>query len=221
MAAGIARRPIPPIFSTQKFMPFHFPDMLVIRHGETQWNVAGRLQGHKDTPLTANGVRRTLEVGTHLAVRVAACKDARFWVSPLGRARQTASILADVWGVSFDCFVDQTSLVERAFGVWEGRSAEEIEQAFPEQFEADRADPWGYAMPGGESHVELMARMRSWLVGLDHSTPHVVVAHSVSLRALRGVYTGAAPEDILAYCEPQTAAFWLSGGQETMIDALA
>ncbi|MBE1205252.1 histidine phosphatase family protein [Aminobacter carboxidus] len=202
-------------------MPFHFPDMLVIRHGETQWNVAGRLQGHKDTPLTANGVRRTLDVGAYLAARVAACQGARFWVSPLGRARQTASILADVWGVQFDRFVDQTSLVERAFGVWEGRSYDEIERVFPEQFLADRANPWSYAMPSGESHVELMARMRSWLVGLDRSIPHVVVAHSVSLRALRGVYTGAAPQDILGYCEPQTAAYWLSGGRETLLDALA
>ncbi|NUS70473.1 MAG: histidine phosphatase family protein, partial [Ensifer adhaerens] len=66
------------------------PSLILIRHGETQWNVAGRLQGRKDTPLTANGVRQALAIGLRLAERIAhEEKNLTFWVSPLGRARQT------------------------------------------------------------------------------------------------------------------------------------
>lgn len=64
------------------------PTLLVIRHGETQWNVAGRLQGSRDTPLTVNGVRQAQAVAVRLSETVADLADAAFWVSPLGRARQ-------------------------------------------------------------------------------------------------------------------------------------
>ncbi|OCP38413.1 histidine phosphatase family protein [Ensifer sp. LC163] len=193
------------------------PNIILIRHGETQWNVAGRLQGRKDTPLTANGVRQALAVGLRLAERIAGETRLKFWVSPLGRARQTASILADTWSVPFEQFTHDETLVERAYGSWEGRSHDEIERELAHEYEAHSADPWDYAMPGGESRTTLDARLLSWLATLDHENTHVVVTHSGCVRALRGIYTRASREEILAYREPQTASFLLSAGKETVI----
>ncbi len=198
-------------------MTSHLPNIILIRHGETQWNVAGRLQGRKDTPLTANGVRQALAVGLRLAERIAGETQLKFWVSPLGRARQTASILADTWSVPFEQFTHDEALVERAYGSWEGRAHDEIERDLAHEYEAHSAEPWDYAMPGGESRTTLDGRLLAWLATLDHENTHVVVTHSGCVRALRGIYTKASREEILAYREPQTASFLLSTGHETMI----
>ncbi len=216
----LLRRGIMQSIESEIEMKSSHPPLLAIRHGETQWNVAGRLQGRQDTPLTANGLRQVLAVGLRLAEKVHALGDVRFWVSPLPRARQTASILSDAWAVPFDRFILEPALVERAYGAWEGLSLPEIEQTLPEQHAANAADPWAYAMPGGESRRDLADRLAAWLESLEKDATHVVVAHSGTLRALRGYYTGASLETMLAYREPQTAAFWLEDGKETQLDVL-
>lgn len=199
-------------------MTSSLPLLLVIRHGETQWNVAGRLQGRRDTPLTANGTRQALAVAARLAEIVGSFKDAAFWVSPLGRARQTASILADLWSLPFEQFSEEPMLAERGYGVWEGWAHTDIERNFPEQYDAHAADPWDYCMPEGESRTALAARLRAWLATLDGTRPHIAVTHSGCLRALRGIYTNASRADILAYSEPQTAAFLLTEGNEVLLE---
>ncbi|HEV7320379.1 MAG TPA: histidine phosphatase family protein [Ensifer sp.] len=199
-------------------MTKELPSLILIRHGETQWNVAGRLQGRKDTPLTANGLRQALAVGVRLADRISKDETLNFWVSPLGRARQTASILADTWSIPFDRFVEVPALAERSYGSWEGLAHDEIERELADQYKAHSADPFDYSMPGGESRTALSARLESWLDTLDCDRPHVVVTHSGCLRALRGIYAAASRDEILAYREPQTASFLLSSGRETMLD---
>ncbi len=107
--------------------------------------------------------------------------------------------------------------MERAYGSWEGRAHDEIERDLAHEYEAHSAEPWDYAMPGGESRTTLDGRLLAWLATLDHENTHVVVTHSGCVRALRGIYTKASREEILAYREPQTASFLLSTGHETMI----
>src|SRR5690606_16494338 len=92
-------------------MTYSDKSVLPIRHSETQWNRLGRLQGRRDSPLTANGVRQALALGQHLAGYVVGHDDIRFWASPLGRTMQTASILADLWAVPLDQFAQDASLV--------------------------------------------------------------------------------------------------------------
>lgn len=202
-------------------MSLKLPKLLVIRHGETQWNVAGRLQGHLDTPLTLNGVRQAMAVAAHLSETVEALGEVSHWVSPLGRARQTASILAGIWGRPFEAFVIAPMLAERRYGSWEGRTLDEIRQTMPDQFEARGLAPWTYAMPDGESPADLTQRLLTWLQGLNPDHAHVVVSHSGCLRALRGLYSQAAPEEVLAYREPQTTAFLLAPGEEIMLGVSA
>lgn len=194
------------------------PDLIVIRHGETQWNVAGRLQGRKDTPLTNNGVRQAKAVGVRLADTIASHQGLKFWSSPLPRALQTASILAGIWTVPFEKFTQAPLLMERSFGVWEGQTSDEIKRDLSDQYRAQQTDPWDYTMPEGESRNDLKQRMQTWLATLEKQTTHVVVTHSGCLRALRGIYTKASSEVMLAYSEPQTASFLLSSGRETMLE---
>ncbi|MCK5930955.1 MAG: histidine phosphatase family protein [Fulvimarina manganoxydans] len=194
------------------------PEMLVIRHGETQWNVEGRLQGHGDSPLTLNGVRQTFAVAATLHAQLPDLAAARLWVSPLGRARQTASILAGAWDIPFDRFQVEPALAERSFGLWEGLTLAEVEANFPQDFAHHARDPWRYAIAGGETRAAFTSRLENWLATLEPSMSHVLVVHSGCLRALRGIVTGADRETILAYREPQTTALHLAEGRERLID---
>lgn len=193
------------------------PDLLVIRHGETQWNRDGRLQGRQDQPLTLNGVRQAMAVAATLRPVVAGMSDPVFWVSPLGRARQTASLLADSWGEPFAGFRADERVVELSYGRWEGMTHAEFSAEYPKAFAAFEADRWQVPPPGGETWAALTQRLAAWLEELDGSRPHVLVTHSGCLRALRGIYTGAPQAEILAYREPQTTAYRLTAAGEEAI----
>jgi probable phosphoglycerate mutase len=194
------------------------PDLFVIRHTETQWNRQGRLQGQGDSPLTLDGIRQALAVGVTTASRLPVGDATRFWVSPLGRAMQTASILADVWGMPFSTFTVEPALVEMDFGQWEGRTLEEVALTRPDDFRQYRSDPWNYCVPDGESREMLSTRVQCWVSALDASVPHVVVTHRGCARTLRGLYSGDAKNGILHYNEPQTTSYWLTANGVRAVD---
>lgn len=198
-------------------MTQNLPSLLVVRHTETQWNAEGRLQGRRDTPLTLNGVRQAMAVAETMVSHVEGAGWS-YWSSPLGRARQTASILADTLDVKFARFACPEALVERRYGEWEGLTHDDIVATRRDEFEAQQADPWRYRMPGAESKADVTARLRAWLETLSHDTRHLVVTHSGCLRMLRGIYLAATPETIAAFREPQTAAFRLEPSGETLIE---
>lgn len=199
-------------------LPSQMPKILVIRHGETQWNRQGRLQGRLDTPLTTDGFRQALAVGEYHRERVAAAGEICLWVSPLGRARQTASIVADTWRLPYDSFQVDAALSERSYGHWEGLSQSDIRATRGADFEENGRDPWSFAMDGGESRKQLAARLQTWVDGLAPGPLHIAVTHSGCLRALRGLYTNASLETMLSYDEPQTTSVLLYNGVEEVMD---
>lgn len=130
--------------------------LLAIRHGETVWNVEERFQGHEDSPLTANGRRQVDALGR----RLQGMPIAKLVSSDLGRARETAAIIA---GYTGHAVTTDHRLRERHYGVLEGLSLPEIKAAHAgvlAQFNADDPD---YVIPGGESHRMHYARNIGWL----------------------------------------------------------
>ena len=192
--------------------------VLIIRHGETQWNLQGKLQGRLDTPLTLNGVRQAMAIAVQHKSFIQETQDIQFWVSPLGRAKQTASILADLWEVPFSYFKEIPALAERGYGCWEGLSQEEIKATRAQEFESNSRDPWNFAMEGGESRAKLANRLHEWVEELSADSLHVAITHSGCLRSLRGLYTGVSLDVQLGYNEPQTTAVLLCEGREELID---
>ena len=119
--------------------------LLVIRHGETVWNVEERFQGHGDSPLTETGRTQVRALGLRL-------RDFRFdelITSDLGRAQETASIIAECTGHVFR--TDQR-LRERNYGVLEGLTIPKINVQYPEVFDRLKAGDPEYIVPEGESH---------------------------------------------------------------------
>jgi len=125
--------------------------LVVIRHGETAWNAAGRLQGHRDIPLNALGLRQAAAlaaalVGEGLAAVVA---------SDLQRAWQTGAALATSLGLPLHA---EPGLRERCFGMLEGLTHAEIEAQWPDHARRWRQREPGFAPAGGESLVDFQAR---------------------------------------------------------------
>lgn len=193
------------------------PELLVIRHAETDWNSRSMLQGHRDSPLTLNGVRQVLAVGETLAPEITTARPKHFWCSPLGRAQQTAAILAGLWSLPFCTFDMASALRERSYGVWEGMKQDEIAARRPEEHAAHLADPWNSRMEGAETKTEVYDRLFDWVRNLNDGVLHVVVTHSGCLRILRGIYSGASRQQMDEFREPQTASFLL-GATERMIE---
>lgn len=169
--------------------------MVVVRHGQTEWTVAGRIQGHGDSPLTELGIRQARAMAARLAGEA-------FDVvlsSDLGRARHTAELLvpAGVANIRFS-----TALRERAFGQTEGSTYAQISDHHPEMFSRDRETDPDYAPEGGESRQQHLDRVRNAFEGIarEHSGKRVlVVTHggvlSCVYRWLNGI-PAAAPHPI-------------------------
>ena len=149
-------------------------ELLLVRHGETEWNVQGRLQGAADSPLTAVGEADAVKCRDRLARGSRA--PCVCYTSPLGRARKTAEILCA--GTSIP-IVDDDGLVERSFGVLEGLTVEERKAQFPDV--KLRSPDDDYAPPGGESRSSTQARAVAALKAIAERHPGervLVVTHS-------------------------------------------
>jgi probable phosphoglycerate mutase len=125
---------------------------IVVRHGETEWNVAARIQGHGDSPLTAMGVAQAESV----AQRLASEKFDRIVASDLARAHETAKRIAAVSGHPI---ATDATLRERGFGDGEGLSYEEVDRLYPGAFSRVRVTDPDYRIPGGESRRDFHERV--------------------------------------------------------------
>jgi 2,3-bisphosphoglycerate-dependent phosphoglycerate mutase len=142
---------------------------LLLRHGETVWNRAGRLQGWQDSPLSEAGCA---QAGA-LAERLAAERVDAIVASDLGRTRDTAAPIAARLGLALAL---DAGLRERCYGEFEGMTWAEIEQARPRDYQRLAARDPGYVVPGGESGAQFRDRIVSALEHLARTHAGATVA---------------------------------------------
>ena len=124
----------------------------LIRHGETDWNVAGRYQGQADPPLNARGIAQSEQLAGELrAVDLQALCS-----SPLRRAAQTAEILSIALGIPY---TTDPRFMEIHQGDWQTRLRSEIESLYPEVFRLWERRPWETQPPGGETLEDVQMRV--------------------------------------------------------------
>jgi broad specificity phosphatase PhoE len=161
-------------------------ELLLVRHGETDWNAAGRLQGHTDTPLNDYGRRQARELAERLATDGA---DA-IYASDLARARETAEILAERLGLTV---VVDPQLREKDWGNWEGL----------DPVERDRVEFVGEST---EAHHDRMVRAVRRIGDAHPAERVVIVTHGGSLRRIQAAVSGFA-EPVVANCAVWTCAY--------------
>jgi broad specificity phosphatase PhoE len=165
------------------------PVLYYVRHGETDSNMQGRLQGRRDTSLNARGRQQAAECGVLLRNLFARdhrqAQDFKYVSSPLKRARETMEILRATLGLQVHDYEIDVRLIEIAYGEWEGLTLQEIEMRNASVLSARERDKWDFAPPGGESYRELADRIGSWYNSLAADT--VVAAHGGGVRALMAI----------------------------------
>ena len=184
----------------------HGTEIILVRHGETEFNVAGKLQGTLDSPLTAKGVSAARQLGKRLASAsrpITAC-----YASPLGRAATTARLVAAELGLGVEI---EPRLSERAFGVFQGTTAAERRARHAELSDREALREPQFALPGGgESRAAARARGTEALTDLlaRHTGGRVlVVTHSamISTLVIGMLSVGPNPPDVRHFAVPNTA----------------
>ena len=159
-------------------------ELLLVRHGETDWNAERRFQGHADPPLNDLGRQQAREVADELAgERIDAV-----YTSDLARARETATIIAERVGVPV---VALPELREIDVGEWQGLTWPEVEKRFPEGVRDWHES--GHGWKGGETYDELGERILTALrrIAAEHADERVlVVGHGGTVRAVRAYLEG-------------------------------
>jgi broad specificity phosphatase PhoE len=169
------------------------PTVYFIRHGQTEWNVAGRLQGHRDIPLNAHGQTQAAHCGEILRDLFAHHgrdpADFGYVSSPLGRARETMALARPALGLPAEGFAVDERLAEISFGEWEGFTIAQLHERDPTHIAQREHDKWNFVPPGGESYLKVSARMGRWYASLECDT--VAAAHGGTARGLMA-YLGIA-----------------------------
>jgi probable phosphoglycerate mutase len=174
--------------------------LVLIRHGATQWNLDGRIQGRADPPLAPEG--RTAVAAWRLPPELTAGQagDWAWLTSPLARARETAALLTEAPASV------EPALIEMDWGAWEGRRLAELRAEGGAAMAAAEARGLDFQPPGGESPRQVQARLQPLLERLAATArPAVAVTHKGVIRALYALasgwnMTGRAPQKLRDGC---------------------
>jgi len=155
--------------------------IVLIRHGQTEWNRIERFRGRADVPLNETGLAQAQAVGRRV---LAEWKPAAIYTSPLSRAAKTAQAIAQ----HFDLPVQpHPGLLDIDYGEWQGLTVEEARARWPEQVTAWFQAPQDAHIPGGETLAAVMGRGLAAvkeLVARHADQTLVLVGHTVINRAI-------------------------------------
>jgi alpha-ribazole phosphatase len=154
--------------------------LILIRHGETDWNIEGRWQGQADVPLNERGREQALRIAQALSRE----KIAAVYSSDLCRARETAQVLAACLGQSVRL---DRRLREIHQGEWQGLLVSEIEEKYAVEFQQRQTNPMSVAPPGGETARQVMERVRQAIEEIVRRHPEesvAVVSHGFAIACL-------------------------------------
>ncbi len=155
--------------------------VILVRHGQTEWNRAERFRGLVDIDLNETGAWQAERLGEAIA---AGYQVSAVFSSPLVRAMRTAEAIARAVGVSVTSY---PALVDFSYGVWEGKTPEEVEAAYPDVYRLWLTQPQRVKIPGGESLRNLRLRVSNALLRIVRDHPEgtvVLVSHRAVCKVL-------------------------------------
>lgn len=180
----------------------------IVRHGQTAWNLQGRKQGRKDSPLTLKGIEQAKDISKILNSSIKDYKKFKVVVSPQWRCQQFASIICELTGINFSECIFEENLREHCFGLWEGKTEEEIEKEFP-GFLAKRYVPenyWSYVVPMGESYELLHSRVGK-VLDKYKGQDIIYICHEMVSKVMRGNLMNFEPNVVLPLKHKQDTVY--------------
>ncbi|KUM26590.1 phosphoglycerate mutase [Mesorhizobium loti] len=188
-----------------------YPLVYIARHGQTEWNAEGRLQGQADTDMNALGREQAIGNGRRLAGFVRNPADFDFVASPMRRTRETMELMRVAMGLDRLAYRTDPCLVEMSFGDWQGFTFAELEARLPGSTDGRRHAKWDFQPPGegAESYEMLLDRIKPWFDSLRG--PTVCVTHGGVMRCLFRFVEGMSKKDAAGLEVPQDCLLRLEG----------
>lgn len=185
--------------------------LYVLRHGECEHNVEGRLASQDDSPLTEKGRAQARSNGVLLKDLAGNLDAFDFYASSLHRACATMELLREAAGLASTGYRADHRLMEMHCGDqiwlrWSDIPAEDHARY--------RDDPWKLARPGGENQAMVFERVAKFLNTLSRDA--VIVTHQIPARLIRAHYLGLTPAEAVRYDQPHAGIMRLSAGTETL-----
>jgi probable phosphoglycerate mutase len=193
------------------------PTLYYVRHGLTDWNIDGRLQGQRDVALNERGRGQAVECGEIL--RQLCAREGRppqsfdYVSSPLVRARATMELMRATLGLPPDSYGVDDRLGEISFGEWEGLTYLDVLKRDKDVVAKREGNKWRFLPPGGESYEQLAVRVGAWYATVAQDT--VVTAHGGTARALIGLLGVAPLEQAAHYPIDQGVVYVFAGDRLT------
>ena len=170
----------------------------LIRHGQTDWNVRGRIQGSSDTDLNEEGKKQAKELALEL---VKTKHDPEIiYASTQKRAKETAQIISKYLKIPY---VTKKGLEEMNLGEWEGLSWEQVEERYQEEYQVWKNNRRYQNTPNGESYQELLDRVLAAILEIieeNAEKEHIlIVTHSAVIMSLLCYFSNTPFEDMLQF----------------------
>jgi len=192
--------------------------LILVRHGESEWNRAGRIQGQVNSPLTDLGINQAKATRDYLS-GILLNQQLEIYTSPLDRALQTAEIIAQ--GIDYPSrkIIIEERLNDFNLGEISGTFGwDKVAEIFPEQAQLRLQDPMRFHPSGGESGTEFEARLRSLLEDLmDDGTLKLMVSHGIVNKFIRGILKNLSGKEMVELGESQNTIYRLEQGEEKEI----
>lgn len=166
--------------------------LYIVRHGETEWNVERRMQGHMDSPLTALGARQAQWLGEAMKDTAIDC----IYASSSGRTDMTARLIRGERDIPI---ISTDALKEIHMGDWEGQLADELRRTYPDQFEAFWYEPTEYKGVNGETFEELRHRVLPYVQSMiadNEGKSILIVTHTVVVKTLMAYFEHRHPDQL-------------------------
>lgn len=180
--------------------------IIYVRHGETDWNKNGLIQGSIDTDLNEIGHAQAKFVAALLAKQDIEWAEYKIVVSPQRRAQQTAEYILNA--LKRDADAVDPRVRELGFGIWEGKPFWEL-KASP-VYPADSESRFFWRPELGESYEDGVVRVNHWRSEINH--PTLVISHGAVGRCLMGAVGGLGPQDLVNLPTPQGKFCQLKNG---------
>ncbi|WP_422343302.1 histidine phosphatase family protein [Parasphingorhabdus sp.] len=193
--------------------------LFIARHGETIFNLAGRIQGNDaHTPLTQRGFAQADEMGRALARYLDGFSGLDLVASDTGRALQTLSVVCEHIEMDWHQVTPDPRLREIDMGEWEGVYYSDLNGQL--QIDHDQGLFLTQA-PGGENYRDIVSRLTTWIADQSFEQDMLLVSHGMTSRVLRGLLTGQPPLALInapmANSLPQGSMVQIVDGVETIV----
>ncbi len=199
----------------------NLPTIILLRHGQTVWNVEGCYQGQLNSDLTDLGKEQAKENALKIAKIISFSPEQdsfKFFSSPLGRAKETTYIICDTLGLDKNKVIFDENIQEVNYGIFEGKTKVFCQTEYAEEFRAREANKWSYVLEGGESYEMVTKRIYSWLEKVKDEKLVILVAHEMINRALRGIYCSYDKKTMLNLRQKNDIVLKLENSQENIIE---